>query len=122
MFDNLGVSEQYVKSGKLKALAVGSAKRVASLPEVPTVAEAGLPGFVAVTWFGMVAPPKTPPEIAARLSNAIAEALKQPEVQHRLAELSADAVGDTPAEMAAFMKEDGERWRRVINNAHVKPD
>ena len=120
MFDNLGVSAQHVRSGKLKALAVGSEKRVASLPTVPTVAEAGLPGFVAVTWFGVVAPPKTPPEIAARLSAAFAEALKAPEVQHRLADLSADAVGDTPAEMAAFVKEDTARWRRVIKAGNVK--
>ncbi len=122
MFDNLGVSLQHVKSGKLKALAVGSTRRVASLPDVPTVAEAGLPGFVAVAWFGVVAPPRTSPGIAAKLSAAIAEALKQPEVQKRLAELSAEAVGDTPAAMAAFMKEETERWRRVIKTANVKPD
>ncbi|HEX4328825.1 MAG TPA: tripartite tricarboxylate transporter substrate binding protein [Burkholderiales bacterium] len=120
MFDNLGVSAQHVRSGKLKALAVGSEKRVASLPNVPTVAEAGLPGFVAVTWFGVVAPPKTPPEIAAKLSAAFAEALKTPEVQHRLADLSADAVGDTPAQMAAFVKEDTARWRQVIKAGNVK--
>jgi tripartite-type tricarboxylate transporter receptor subunit TctC len=122
MFDNLGVSLQHVKSGRLKALAVGSTKRVAALPDVPTVAEAGLPGFVAVTWFGVVAPPKTSPEIAAKLSAAIAEALKQPEVQKRLVDLSAEAVGNTPAAMAAFMKEEVERWRQVIKNANVKPD
>jgi tripartite-type tricarboxylate transporter receptor subunit TctC len=122
MFDNLGVSAQHVRSGRLKALAVGSTKRVASLPDVPTVAEAGLPGFVAVTWFGVVAPPKTSPEIAAKLSAAIAEALKQPEVQKRLVDLSAEAVGDTPAAMAAFMKEETERWRRVIKSANVKPE
>jgi tripartite-type tricarboxylate transporter receptor subunit TctC len=122
MFDNLGVSLQHVLAGKLKALAVGSTRRVATLPAVPTVAEAGLPGFVAVTWFGVVAPPRTPPEIAAKLSAAIAEALRQPEVQRRLLELSAEPVGDTPAAMTVFMKEDGERWRRVIQIANVKPE
>jgi len=122
MFDNLGVSAQHVRSGRLKALAVGSTRRVASLPEVPTVAESGLPGFVAVAWFGVVAPPKTSPEIAAKLSAAIAEALKQPEVQKRLVDLSAEAVGDTPQAMAAFMKEDTERWRHVIKSANVKPE
>ncbi len=122
MFDNLGVSLQHVKSGKLKALAIGSEKRVAALPGVPTVAEGGLPGFVAVTWFGVVAPPKTPPEIAAKFSAAIAEALRHPDVIRRLADLSAEPVGGTPAEMAAFMKDEVERWRRVIKSAGVKVD
>ena len=122
MFDNLGVSAQHVRSGKLKALAVGSEKRVASLPSVPTVAEAGLPGFVGVTWFGVVAPPKTNPEIVAKLSAAIAEALRHPDVVRRLGELSADPVGNSPAEMASFMKDETERWRRVIRTAGVKVD
>jgi tripartite-type tricarboxylate transporter receptor subunit TctC len=122
MFDNLGVSLQHVKSGKLKALAIGSEKRVSSLPSVPTVAEAGLPGFVAIAWFGVMAPPKTSPEIASKMSIAIAEALKHPDVQRRLVDLSAEAVGNTPAEMAAFMKDEVERWRRVIRSAGVKVD
>ena len=122
MFDNLGVSAQHVRSGKLKALAVSSSKRAASLPAVPMVIEAGLPGFISVAWFGVAAPPKTPPEIAAKLSAAIAEALKHPDVVKRLQDLSAEPVGSTPAEMAAFMKEEIERWRRVIQSAGVKVD
>ena len=122
MFDNLGVSLQHVRSGKLKALALGSLKRIPALPNVPTVAESGLPGFVAVTWFGVVAPPKTPADIAAKLSSAIADTLKNPDVVRRLQELSAEPVGNTPAEMAAFMKEEVERWRRVIQSANVKVD
>ena len=122
MFDNLGVSAQHVRSGKLKALAVGSAKRVALLPNVPTVIEAGIPGFNAVTWFGVVAPPKTSPEIATKLSTAIAEILKNPDVIKRLQDLSAEPVGSTPAETAVFMKDEAERWRRVIQSANVKVD
>ena len=122
MFDNLGVSAQHVRSGKLKALAVGGTKRAASLPTVPTVIEAGLPGFVSVAWFGIAAPPKTPPEIAAKLSAAVAEALKHPDVLKRLQDLSAEPVGSTPVEMAAFMKEEIERWRRMIQSAGVKVD
>ena len=122
MFDNLGVSLQHVRSGKLKALAICSEKRVASLPNVPTVAESGLPGFVAVAWFGVVAPPGTPPAIAAKLATAIADVLRMPEVAKRLADLSAEPVGNTPAEMAAFMKDEVERWRRVIVSAGVKVD
>lgn len=122
MFDNLGVSAQHVRSGKLKALAVSSSKRATSLPNVPTVIEAGLPGFISVAWFGVAAPPKTSPEIAAKLSAAIADALKHPDVVKRLQDLSAEPVGNTPVEMAAFMKEEVERWRRVIQSANVKVD
>ncbi len=122
MFDNLGVSAQHVRSGKLKALAVSSTVRINSLPHVPTVIEAGLPGFTSVAWYGVVAPPKTPPEIAAKLSVAIIETLKHPDVIKRLQDLSAEPVGSTPAEMSAFMRDEVERWRRVIQSANVKVD
>ena len=121
MFDNLGVTLQHVKSGKLKVLAVGSEKRVASLPEVPTMSEI-LSGFSSVAWFGIVAPPKTPAPIAEKLSAAVAEAIRQPDVAKRLAAMSAEPVGGTPAEMAAFMRRDGERWKGVIESAQVKVD
>ena len=121
MFDNLGVTLQHVKSGKLKVLAVGSEKRVASLPDVPTMSEI-LSGFTSVAWFGIVAPPKTPASIAEKLSAAVAEAIRQPDVAKRLAAMSAEPVGGTPAEMAAFMKRDGERWKGVIESAQVKVD
>jgi len=121
MFDNLGVSRQHVVSGKLKLLAVCSEMRVASLPDVPALAEV-LPGFEAVAWFGIVAPPKTPMPIAEKISATVAEALKLPDVQKRLADLSAEAIGSTPAQMAAFMKKDAERWRAVIRSAGVKAD
>ena len=119
MFDNLGVSLAHVKSGKLKALAVGSEKRIASLPEVPAMNEF-LPGFLSMAWFGVVAPPRTPPEIAARISAGIAETL--PEVARRLADLSAEPMGFTPAQMAALMKEDSERWGRVVRAIGLKLD
>ena len=121
MFDNLGVSLQHVRAGRLKALAVCGERRVASLPDVPAMAET-YPGFVAVAWFGVVAPPQTPVRIAAKLSGAIVEALKLPDVARRLIELSAEAVGSTPAQMAAFMKEDTARWRTVVRSANVKLD
>jgi len=121
MFDNLGVSLPHVRAGKLKALGVCSERRLAALPNVPAMSEV-LPGFVSVAWFGVVAPPKTPPRIAATISAAIGEALKLPDVGKRLAELSAEPIGSTPAQMAAFMKEDAERWRKVIVSAGVKVD
>ncbi len=121
MFDNLGVSLQHVKSGKLKALAVCSEKRIAALPDVPALSEL-LPGFVAIAWFGVVAPPKTPAPIAEKLSAAIAEALKLPDVLRRLGELSAEPLGYSPAQMAAFMKLDATRWLEVIRSAGVKTE
>ena len=121
MFDNLGVTVQHVRAGKLRALAVGSERRVASLPEVPAMAEF-YPGFVSIAWFSVSAPPKTPAAIAERLSAAIAEILKQPEVAKRLEALSAEPIASTPAQMAAIMKEDAERWRNVIRAAGVKPE
>jgi tripartite-type tricarboxylate transporter receptor subunit TctC len=105
MFDNLGVSLQHVRAGRVKALAVCGDKRVASLPDVPAMAET-YPGFVAVAWFGVVAPPKTPAAISSRLSG----------------ELSAEPVGNTPAQMAEFMKEEAARWRAVVRSANVKLD
>ena len=121
MFDNLGVSLQHVKSGRLRALAVGSERRVASLPDVPAMSEV-LPGFESVTWFGVVAPPKAPMPIAEKISAAIAEALRSPNARKRLADLSAEPIGNTPAQMAAFMRKDAERWREVIRSAGVKAD
>ena len=121
MFDNLGVSMQHVRSGRLRALAVASQHRVASLPDVPAMSEV-LPGFESVTWFGVVAPPKTPMPIAERISAAVAEALRSPDTRKRLADLSAEPIGNTPAQMAAFMKKDAQRWREVIRSAGVKAD
>ena len=121
MFDNLGVTLPHVKSGKLRALAVCSEKRVASLPGVPAISEL-VSGFVSATWVGIVAPPRTPVQIAEKLSAAVAEAIRSPDVVGRLAALSAEPVGDTPKEMAAFMKLEEERWNRVITSAQVKAD
>lgn len=121
MFDNLGVSLQHVKAGRLRALAVGSERRIAALPDVPAMAEV-LPGFVSSAWFGVVAPPRTSPEIAAKLSAAIAETLTLPDVAKRLVELSAEPLGYSPAQMTALMKEETERWAGVIRTARIKVD
>ena len=121
MFDNLGVSLPHARAGRLRALAVCSERRIAALPDVPAMAEI-FPGFVSIAWFGVVAPPKTSPAIAASLSTALAETLKLPDVGKKLAELSAEPVGSNPAQMTAFMKQDTERWRKVIQAAGVKMD
>jgi tripartite-type tricarboxylate transporter receptor subunit TctC len=121
MFDNLGVSLPHVKAGKLRALAVASSRRFRSLPDVPTLAET-LPGFESVAWFGIVGPPKTSRAIAEKVAGGVAEALRNPEVLRRLSELSADPLGMTPAETAAFMKQETERWGAVIRTAGIKLD
>jgi len=121
MCDNLGVSLPHVKAGRIKALAVASAKRVPSLPDVPALAES-LPGFEAVAWFGIVGPPGLPAPIAQKVSAGVADALRDPEVQARLAALSAEPMGFTPAQAAAYMKEETERWAAVIRAANVKVD
>ena len=119
MCDNLGVSLPHVRSGKLKALAVASARRVKALPDTPTLAET-LPGFEAVAWFGIVAPPRTPRAIAEKIAAGVMDALQQPDVQKRLADLSAEPMGLTPDETAAYMKRETERWAGVIRTAGVK--
>ena len=119
MFDNLGVSLALVKGGQLRLIAVGTETRMSALPDVPTIAET-LPGFASSAWFAVVAPPKTPAAIVAKVNADIAEAVRQPDVRKRLADLSADPVGGTPAETAAFMRAEVERWNNVIKAANVK--
>jgi len=121
MFDNLGVSLQLVKAGKLKLIAVASPQRMASLPNVPAIAET-LPGFTSVTWYAMVAPPRTPAAVVDKVNAGVNEALHDPEIQRRLAELSAEPVGGTPQATAVYLKQEAERWKNVITTAHVTLD
>ena len=119
MFDNLGVSLALVQAHQLKLIAVGTEQRMASLPEVPTIAET-LPGFVSSAWFAMVAPPQTPRAIAEKISADIDVALRQPEVVARLKDLSAEAVGGTSTAAGKFMQDEVERWRAVIVAGGIK--
>jgi tripartite-type tricarboxylate transporter receptor subunit TctC len=121
MCDNLGVSLPHVRSGKLKALAVASTRRVASLSNVPSLSET-LPGFESQAWYGIVGPPRTPAAIADKVSFSVMEVLKLPDVQKRLADLSAEPMGLGPGETAAFMRQEAERWGAVIRSAGVKLD
>jgi tripartite-type tricarboxylate transporter receptor subunit TctC len=113
MFVELGSVLPQIRSDKLRVLAVASEKRNPLVPAVPALSEV-LPGFVAVTWYGMVAPPGTPSAVASKLSAAISEALKQPDVVRQLQDLSVDPVGSTPAEMVQFMAQESRRWGNVI--------
>jgi tripartite-type tricarboxylate transporter receptor subunit TctC len=121
MFVDFGSALPHIRSGKLRALGIASEKRNAHLPDVPTVTEA-LPDFVFPSWFGMVAPAGTPQPIAEKLSATIAEALKQPDVAKRLAEINVEAVASTPAEMARTMQRDRELWAKVIRASNTRVD
>jgi tripartite-type tricarboxylate transporter receptor subunit TctC len=122
MAPNVLTALPHIKSGKLRALAVTSAKRSEALPEVPTVAEAGVPGYDSTQWYGVLAPSGTPREIVARLHDAIVRALRDPEVGKRLAADGAEAVGSSPEEFAAFIKSEGEKWAKVAAAAGIKAE
>ncbi|MET0868643.1 MAG: tripartite tricarboxylate transporter substrate binding protein [Pseudorhodoplanes sp.] len=119
MCDNLGVSLPLVESGKLKLLGVATAKRMSSLPDVPTIAET-LPGFESVAWYAVMAPPKTPRAITEKINADINEALRQPELQERLKKLSAEVVGGSVDSTAKYLREEVDRWNAVIQAAKIK--
>jgi tripartite-type tricarboxylate transporter receptor subunit TctC len=121
MFDNLGVSLELVRAGKLKLLAVATEQRIADLPDVPTIAEM-LPGFRSFTWVGAFLPPATPQPIAARLSTGFAAALKQPDIVQKFHEHVCEPVGGTPAETAAFVAREAALWKKVIADVGIKPE
>jgi tripartite-type tricarboxylate transporter receptor subunit TctC len=121
MFDNLGVSLPLVRGGQLKLLGVATPKRMASLPDVPTIAET-LPGFESAAWFAIVAPPKTPQVVVDKINADVNEALRQSDIVQRLTQLSAEPIGGTPQATAAYMREEIERWHKVIKAANVKLD
>jgi tripartite-type tricarboxylate transporter receptor subunit TctC len=120
MFADAPVLLGSIQSGKLLALGVGSRKRVANLPDVPTMAELGLPQVEADNWYGLVAPSATPPEVLARLHGATVEALHSPEVREKLAAQGAVAVGNSSAEFQAYVKSETERWGKVIAATGLK--
>jgi tripartite-type tricarboxylate transporter receptor subunit TctC len=119
MFDNLGVSLPLVESGQLRLLAVASAQRLPSLPDVPAIGEM-FPGFEAVAWYAIVAPPGTPKSVVDRINADVDEALRQPELQNHLRKLSAVPFGGSPERAANYMRQEIERWGRVIKAAEIK--
>lgn len=121
MFMEIGAALPHIRAGKVRALGVGSEKRSRMLPDIRSVSEA-LPGFVSMVWHGVVAPPKTPSAIASRLSAAIAEALRSPDVAKRTQDQSVEPIGSTPEEMALFMKQESERWGSVIRATGTTAD
>ena len=113
---------QHVKAGRLKALASTGAKRAATLPDLPSVAESGVPGYQAVGWFGMLAPAATPRPLVLRLNEFLVEVLRNEELKKRAADLGADIVGDTPDEFARFIRDDQSKWSKLMREAGIKPE
>lgn len=112
----------HIKSGKLRCIATGTKERLAQLPDVPTVAESDYPGFEMTQWYGLNAPANMPPEAVAKIADACAKAMKNPLATERLRGDTAQPVGDTPAQYAAFIKAEQARWRLVTARAKIKPD
>jgi tripartite-type tricarboxylate transporter receptor subunit TctC len=113
---------QFIKAGKLRCIATGSAQRIAQLPDVPTVAEQGWPKFEMTQWYGLLAPASLAAPAADKLAVAAARAVREPAALERLQTDAAIAVGSTPAEFAAFIASERERWKPVLVRAKVKPD
>jgi tripartite-type tricarboxylate transporter receptor subunit TctC len=123
MFDNLPSSLPHIKAGKLKALAVTSRERSAALPDVPTVEEAaGLKGFDATSWFGLLAPAGTPPDIVSRIQQEVATSLATPAVKEKLVAQGAIPSGNTPAEFAKHIDAEHRKWAAVVKASGAKVD
>jgi len=122
LFDNLASSLPLYKAHKLQIVAVGSLQRLAALEELPTIAEAGVPGFESGTWYAIVAPPKTPPELLDRLNKTVNEILAEPSLKAKFAELGVQPVGGTRAETDALIARERQRWGELIRAAGIQPN
>jgi tripartite-type tricarboxylate transporter receptor subunit TctC len=122
MFDTMPSSLPLVREGKLRGLAVTSLKRSPSAPDIPTIAESGLPGFDADSWFAVFAPSGTPKPIADKLNSEIVKIIKSPEARKRLFELGMDPVGSTPEELATYQRAEIAKWTKVVKDSGAKAD
>ena len=122
MFDSITSARPHIESGKLRALGVTTAKRSKTLPNVPTLAEAGLPGYEVSPWFAVFMPTATPKDIVAKVNTALLEAMKDPDVVKRLETIGAEPVGSTPEEMAQHLARESERWTKLIQERGIKLD
>jgi tripartite-type tricarboxylate transporter receptor subunit TctC len=120
-FPSVPTAIPYIKAGRLRGLGVTTAKRTQALPDVPSIAEAGLPGYEATQWFGVLAPAGTPRAIIDRLHQELSRAVRSPDVKERLTSEGAEIVGGTPEEFAAYIKSETDKWTKVIKSAGIKP-
>jgi tripartite-type tricarboxylate transporter receptor subunit TctC len=121
-FSSIPTVLTHVKAGRIKMLAIGSAKRSPALPDVPTIAEAGVPGYEYTTWYGIFAPRGTPASIVTLLNSAVTKAVLSPEVTQRLAPQGAEPSPSTPQELTQYMKEESARWAKTIKAANIRLD
>ena len=122
MFDNLASATAQIKAGKLRALAVTTGQRASALPEVPTMAESGLPGFDVSTWFGVLAPAGTAREIVARLNTAFTTALRSPEIRERLARMGAEPAPGTPEQFSELLRSELSKYQKVVKFSGARVD
>lgn len=120
MFDNLPSSSSHIKAGTLRALAVTTAKRASSFPDLPTIAESGISGYETYTWNALFAPANTPADVITRLNASANKALTDPAVAERMKEFSATIVGSTPEELGAHVKAELAKWKPVVDGAHIQ--
>ena len=121
-FQNLGAVSNYIKAGKMKALAVTATARSPQLPNVPTAIEAGFPDLVVTSWQAAAAPAKTPREVVTRLNDVMVRTLRSPETRERMFQIGFDVVAGTPEDFGQFMKAEVERWTRVVERGGIKPE
>lgn len=122
MIENVPGTLPFVKDGKLRALAITSRQRLALVPDLPTMEEAGVPGYEMIGWNGIFVPKATPPEIVARLNAELVKVLRTAEVGEQLARLGAVPVGDSPEQFGAFVKAESQRWGKIIKDLGIKPE
>ena len=122
MFNSIAPILAHIKAGRVRVLGIASAKRSPQLPEVPTIGEAGVPGFEAVNWFGMFAPAKTPNRIITRLNEAVVKVVRAPETRSQFAALGADVVGSSPEEFADFVRRDMQQYATIVKLSGAKVD
>ena len=122
MFDSVPSSAASARDGRLRALGVTTKSRIAPFPDLPTIAEAGVPGYEIATWYGIWAPARTAPAIIARLQQAVASAARTPETRARFDALGAEPVADSPEDYARFVRTEDDRWGKLVRDARIKLD
>ncbi len=122
MFNSIAPMLPHIRAGRVRLLGIASSKRSPQLPDVPTISEAGVPGYEAISWFGLLAPAKTPRAIVARLNAALTQVVHSPETRRQFETQGADPVGSTPAEFGALIRAESEKYAKVVKSSGAKVD
>ena len=122
MMANLTTAQPHIRAGRLRALGIGTQTRSKLFPEVPTIAESGVPGYEANNWNGVVAPARTPKAVIDRLQREIAAVLKEPAIAERMAKSALEPIGDSPSDFARYLKSEAEKWGKLVKSARIRPE